>query len=305
MAPRRRTVETADEYREAREAKLMVFANAARLSLARAAAAYAAAGVAVFPCVPGTKRPLTRHGFTEASTDPQRIAWWWLRWPEANIGVPTGRPAGFDVLDVDVHRSGSGFGALRRARQAGMVDGCAALVRSPSGGVHLYFPGSEDRPQASWALPRAHVDFRGVGGYVIGPPSRVLTGDGRRRGYALLAIGRDPHPLDAGALHRLLAPAPRRPRARSAVDRPGRSGERLAAWLEFQPEGNRNRALFWAACRQAEAGVPEDEARHVLGGAAARTGLGEREIEATLTSAFRTLARRPAQTAEVSYRLAR
>ena len=73
---------------------------------------------------------------------------------------------------------------------------------------------------------------------------------------------------------------------------------------QLQPEGNRNLALYWAACRQAEAGVPEDEARHVLGAAAARTGLGEREIEATLTSAFRTLGRRPAQTAEVSYRLA-
>jgi len=260
--------------------------------------------VAVFPCVPGTKRPLTRHGFTEASTDPRRIAWWWRCWPEANIGVPTGRPDGFDVLDVDVHRSGSGFPALLRARQAGLVGGWAALVRSPSGGVHLYFPGAEDRGQASWALPRAHVDFRGMGGYVIGPPSRVLAGDGRRRGYALLATGRDPRPLDAGALRRLLAPAPRRPRVRSGVDRAGRSGRRLAAWLELQPEGNRNRALFWAACRQAEAGVAEDEARHVLGAAAARTGLGEREIEATLTSAFRTLGRRPAQTAEVSYRLA-
>jgi hypothetical protein len=303
MAPHRTTVEAAYEHREVRGAKLTVFAMAERLSLAQAAATYAAAGVPVFPCVPGTKRPLTRHGFIEASADPQRIARWWQRCPEANIGMPTGQPDGFDVLDVDVHPSGSGFPALRRARQAGLVDGCAALVRSPSGGVHLYFPGAEDRGQASWALPRAHVDFRGVGGYVIVLPSRVLTGDGRRRGYALLASGRDPHPLDAGALRRLLAPAPRHPRVRSGVRRPGGSGQRLAAWLALQPEGNRNRALYWAACRQAEAGVPEDEARHVLGAAAARTGLGEREIEATLASAFRTLGRRPAPTAEVVYRL--
>ena len=304
MATSRTTVETACEDREIREEKLTVFAKAARLSLAQAAAAYAAAGVPVFPCVPGTKRPLTRHGFTEASTDPQRVAQWWQRWPEANIGVPTGWPNGFDVLDIDVHRSGSGFPALRRARQAGLVDGCAALIRSPSSGVHLYFPGAEDRGQASWALARAHVDFRGVGGYVIGPPSQVLTADGRRRGYALLATGRDPRPLDARALRRLFAPAPRRPRvARSGVDRSGGSGQRLAAWLALQAEGNRNRALYWAACRQAEAGVSEDEARHVLGAAAARTGLGEREIEATLASAFRTLGRRPAQTSDAVYRL--
>jgi len=72
----------------------------------------------------------------------------------------------------------------------------------------------------------------------------------------------------------------------------GRSGERLGAWLAAQPEGNRNRALFWAACRQAEAGVSQDEARSVLGSAAERTGLGEREIDATLASAYRTTTRR-------------
>lgn len=280
-----------------------VLVRVQRRSLADAAAAYAAAGLAVFPCGPA-KRPLVRHGFHAASVDPDQIASWWQRWPRANIGLPTGRPGGFDVLDIDDHPSGSGFPSLRRAQNAGLVDRWAALARSPSGGLHLYFPVDENRSQASWALAQAHVDFRGLGGYVIAPPSQVRTDDGHRYAYTLIATGSNSRPLDAGALRRLLAPAPRRRRVRPGAGRAGGSAERLAAWLALQREGNRNRALFWAACRQAEAGVAEDEARRVLGAAAARAGLGEREIEATLASAFRMLGRHPAaRTPEVSYRL--
>lgn len=269
-----------------------VMAGAGGLSLPAAAAAYARAGLLVFPCVPGEKRPLTAHGFTDASTDLARVAGWWRRWPQANVGLASGRPGGFDVLDIDVHPGGSGFAALRRARQAGLVDGWVALVRSPSGGVHLYFPVDPEREQRSWAIQHAHVDFRGAGGYVIAPPSQITDEQGGRRGYRLIATGRDPQPIDAGELRRLLDPPRPRPWVRPGIGLAGGSGERLGAWLAAQPEGNRNRALFWAACRQAEAGVPQDEARNVLGSAAGRTGLGEREIDATLASAYRTATRR-------------
>ncbi|WP_170226443.1 bifunctional DNA primase/polymerase [Rudaeicoccus suwonensis] len=266
-------------------------AAAGTLSLPDAAMAYARASMAVFPCVPGEKRPLTEHGLTDATADPARVASWWRRWPQANIGLATGLPGGFDVLDIDVHPSGSGFPALRRARQAGLVDGWAVLIQSPSGGVHLYFAVDHGREQRSWALPKAHVDFRGAGGYVIAPPSYVVDGHGGRRGYRLVATGRDRQPVEAEELRRLLDPPRPRPARRPATAWDGRSGERLGTWLAAQPEGNRNRALFWAACRQAEAGVPQDEARFVLGSAAGRTGLGEREIDATLASAYRTTAR--------------
>ncbi|WP_460810490.1 bifunctional DNA primase/polymerase [Microlunatus endophyticus] len=267
-------------------------AAAGGLSLPDAAVAYARAGLAVFPCVPGEKRPLTRHGLSDATFDPARVAGWWRRWPEANIGLATGQSGGFDVLDIDVHPGGSGFPALRRARQAGLVDGWTVLVRSPSGGVHLYFPVDPDREQRPWALPKQHVDFRGTGGYVIAPPSRITDEHGER-GYRLIATGHDPQTVEAGELRRLLdPPRPRpRPHLRPGVGLAGGS-ERLGAWLAERTEGNRNRALFWAACRQAEAGVPQDEARQVLGSAAERTGLGEREIDATVASAYRTTTRR-------------
>lgn len=272
-----------------------VFSLADRLSLPEAAAAYAAAGMAVFPCAPGAKRPLTRHGFTDATTNVEQVGRWWRRWPEANIGLPTGR-TGFDVVDIDVHPTGSGFTALARARRAGLAEAWSQLVRTPSSGVHLYFPASVEPPQESWSLPHEHLDFRGTGGYVIAPPSLVTTRDGRQHGYILIATGAHPRPVDAAALRRLLAP--RQP-SRAATQRQGLTsgaGERLEAWLAAQPEGNRNRALFWAACRQAEAGIPQDQTRERLGDAAAQAGLDEGEIEATVVSAYRRATAVPGRT---------
>ena len=45
----------------------------------------------VFPCVPGGKRPLTSHGFKDATRDPKTIRDWWQAHPLANIGVDCGR----------------------------------------------------------------------------------------------------------------------------------------------------------------------------------------------------------------------
>jgi hypothetical protein len=45
----------------------------------------------VFPCERGAKRPLTRNGHWDATTDPRIIERWWQRWPCANVGVPTGK----------------------------------------------------------------------------------------------------------------------------------------------------------------------------------------------------------------------
>jgi hypothetical protein len=59
---------------------------------------YAARGWAVFPL--DGKRPLVDHGFKDATTDTEKVAVWWDRWPNANIGLlPVS--AGLLVVDVD------------------------------------------------------------------------------------------------------------------------------------------------------------------------------------------------------------
>lgn len=249
------------------------------------ALAYAARGWPVFPCHAGAKTPVTRHGCKDATTDPRRITAWWTSQPGWNLAIATGAP-GPDVLDVDQHgEHGNGFGAFRRLRDAGLLGGAAVLVRTPSGGLHVYFPGTA---QGNGRLPGQHLDFRSAGGYVVAPPSVV--------GGKPYQVIRDGAPvtdtLDWAAAARFLEPGRFRPRPGPALPAAGRL-EYLARWVAVLPEGNRNDGLFWAACRALDEDPAADLA--VLAAAAAETGLEQREIARTLDSARRTPRQAPAR----------
>ena len=251
-----------------------------RARTAEQALAYARYGWPVFPCQPGSKLPATRHGFLDASTDPDKVAWWWRRQPDANVAIATGQP-GPDVLDVDQHgQAGNGFAALGRLKRAGLVDGAAAIVSTPSGGLHLYFAGSDQR---SGKLPRHHLDFRAMGGYVLAPPSHVDGVEYRVVRHQTEAAG-----LDWGKVTELLEPQRHAAIPPVAVKEDDLS--HLASWVRRQHEGNRNDGLYWAACRAAEAG--DETVLAELATAARSAGLDEREITATIGSARRTAGRR-------------
>jgi hypothetical protein len=242
----------------------------------------------VFPCQVEGKRPLTRRGFLDASSDPAQVAAWWSRTPNANIGIPTGAASGVVVVDVDVHGPTDGRLAWKRAADAGLVNGAGLLVRTPTGGTHAYFPATPGTEQRSWQAAAAGVDFRGDGGYIIAPPSQRLI-DGSAELYRVADIAaHSVGPVDAGRLRDYLDPRPAASERASggpmAVDT-----ERLAVWVSERGEGERNRSLFWAACRLAENGVPAAEARDVLVAAAGQPGFDEREITRTVDSAYRRL----------------
>lgn len=260
--------------------------------LATAADHLGARGVPVFPCVPGGKRPLTTHGFQDASADADTINFWWRRCPDANIGVPTGAAGGIDVVDVDVHKTGSGFATFEHAGRAGFVEGWAWLVRTPSGGLHAYFLRASEKDQRSWQVPSKHIDFRGDAGYVIVPPSRLTLDDGVTRSYKQIAVAEhhQPWPIDAAGLREFLDP-PRPMRPPTDMPVPGSRPDKLAAWVASRPEGGRNGGLFWAACRMAEEGHDLSTTTSLLGEAAYAAGLPAREAMATIRSAYRIATR--------------
>src|SRR6266478_3065554 len=68
-------------------------------ALLEAALGYGEGGIPVFPCNPDNKKPLTEHGFKDATTDPEKIRSWWREHPQAMIGVPTGPASGIFVID--------------------------------------------------------------------------------------------------------------------------------------------------------------------------------------------------------------
>lgn len=263
------------------------------LSTGESALTYAAHGVPVFPCVASGKRPAVAGGFHAASTDPALVRQWWTAIPSANIGIPTGAASRLVVVDVDVHGSADGYESLDRARSQGLVDGWMAAVRTPSRGLHMYFPASGPQ-QRSWQCARAGIDFRGDGGYIIVPPSvRVLDGHPRR--YEVLQIlDESTHGFDSVRLRDFLDP-PHRPdqvRGGESAIPPG-DVLRLAEWVARRQEGERNHGVFWAACKMAEQSVPPIEALDALTPAGMQTGLSEREVATTVRSAYRTVQGRP------------
>ncbi|WP_460889467.1 bifunctional DNA primase/polymerase [Promicromonospora xylanilytica] len=245
------------------------------------------AGVPVFPCVPGDKRPLTRHGFQDATTDLAEVERMWRRWPEANLAIPTGRASGFDVVDVDLHDSASGRPAFDASLTRGLTAGWAFTVRTPSGGLHAYFPNM--REQACWTCATAHVDFRSDGGYVLVPPSRVVYDEGTAGVYQVAAIAsRLSAPVDGTNLRAFFdPPRPRRTPAFTADAVGASDPERLAAWIAAHPEDGRKRRLFWAACRAVEAGHDLGPTLAALGNAALHVGVPARVAESAIRSAFR------------------
>ncbi|MFI8597023.1 bifunctional DNA primase/polymerase [Rothia koreensis] len=255
-------------------------------SLPVAARLFAQAGVPVFPCAPGGKQPITAHGFHDATTSLGQVESWWRRFPAANIGMPTGVASGVVVVDVDVHGV-NGYDAFRQARRAGLVNGWEALVRSPTGGLHVYYPagGSE---QPSWQAGRAGIDFRGDRGYIIVPPSRRII-DGETSLYRLASLSPTPgRALDASALRTFLDP-PRPPRQLPERGHsPGRTDPmKLAQWLG-EERTDRNHKLFWASCVLAEEGVPYRDALDAML-TVSQPDFGQHEIARTVTSGYKRI----------------
>ena len=150
-------------------------------SVGAAALHYAECGLFVFPVPPGTKQSYKSAKYSGgrrwgATRDPDEIERDWLRWPYANVGIPTGEVNGIFVVEVDTV---AGHG----------VDGLATLgklpplpptltAQSPSGSQHFYFqyPTGLDIRNSANLLGRG-IDVRGEGGMVVAPPSQRKDGD--------------------------------------------------------------------------------------------------------------------------------
>ncbi len=146
--------------------------------LLEAALAYARIGWYVFPCEPATmgnastgKKPLTKNGKDDATTNETIIRDWWTRHPNANIGVAV-EPSGLVILDVDTANGKRGRESLAEIESALAGTLCA---RTGSGGMHAIYARGPHEPKQHLNI-RPGLDLIGKG-YFIAPPSRHNSGE--------------------------------------------------------------------------------------------------------------------------------
>jgi Bifunctional DNA primase/polymerase, N-terminal len=200
------------------------------MSLIDAALELAEAGWPVFPCT--GKAPLTEHGFKDGTTDPDRVASFWRRWPQANIAARI--PEGLVVLDVDP-RHGGDQSLKNLESEHGVLPSTLRTVTG-GGGLHIFF----QRPP--WPIRNGNhklgrgIDVKAPGkGYVILPPSGHESG--RRYAWDDPTV---PISVPPAWLAELLRPDPVPERPSRAVhlvsdcgERPGDLLERVMSWEDI------------------------------------------------------------------------
>ncbi len=153
--------------------------------LLQAAIDLAALGYKVFPVPPGTKRSYVNRGMKFGSgenwgmtSDPELIRKYWTRWPNANIGLPTGAGNGIIVIETDkpaAHKNlkVDGEESLKgvEKRLGPLPD--TRMAESPSHSKHRFYthPGPSYKVKNSASELGPGIDTRGDGGMVVAPPS--------------------------------------------------------------------------------------------------------------------------------------
>lgn len=105
-----------------------------------------------------------------ASDEFARIVEWWTDWPEARVGLPTGKRNDLLALDLDTKNGKDGVAAMSAAGFPDIAALSPVRVRTPSGGWHLLFRDDPDlRNSVSKIGPG--IDVRAEGGFIVAPGS--------------------------------------------------------------------------------------------------------------------------------------
>ena len=90
---------------------------------------------------------------------------WWAKWPDANIGLVTGKVTNLVVIDVD---NADGIKTMQE-----MGNGLKPYTRSPNG-YHFWFDFHEGLSNKAALMPG--IDVRTDGGYIMAPPGKNTNG---------------------------------------------------------------------------------------------------------------------------------
>jgi hypothetical protein len=189
--------------------------------------------------------------------------------------MPTGERSDIWVLDVDLdaEKGIDGPAELRELEKKHGPLPATTTVRTPRGGLHVYFRHAEGVTNSPGRLPLG-IDVRGEGGYVLLPPSE--TQDGPYEVEHRAKVAEAPEWLLELVKERV-----------SQGREPARGNGHGTICGETIPEGSRNQTLFFEALKLKDAG------KEVLAGIEATNAercsppLGSEEVSSIARSAMR------------------
>lgn len=124
----------------------------------------------VIPVRPDKKPFIKWQEYQKRLPTEAEVKQWWLKYPDANVGVITGLVSGIAVIDIDDLREG------KKALEELIPDSLEfPISKTPSGGEHWWFA-CQDGVLSNNARIVKGCDLRANGGYVVAPPSLTPKG---------------------------------------------------------------------------------------------------------------------------------
>ena len=222
-------------------------------------------GRAVFPITPHAKTPAVKDWQSQATADPITFAKWNAQFPDCNYGfIPSS--ANMIVVDIDAHTADKDGQASLSAWENihGKRLPETYTVKTPNGGLHLYYYVPADFPFTKKTNFLPGVDLIRSNGYVVVPGSTV---DGKR----YTDNDKDPEALPDWALKAILE----RAKHEEKQDQPQGSGAAAGnpdfamfldelSNMDTIEEGNRDNRLFALCADWKERGAAEQLMRSLL-----------------------------------------
>jgi len=121
------------------------------------------------------KRPYESWGHLK-DADERRAEEWETKYPNCNIGMPTGSANGFWVLDIDA--KSNGIETMKRIAGNNRFPD-TPRAQTGGGGYHYFFKWDERAEElgiSSNSGVFTGVDLKGEGGYIVAPPSKHMSG---------------------------------------------------------------------------------------------------------------------------------
>lgn len=125
-------------------------------------------------CSSQAKHPMTKKGFKDASKSLKQVERWWKVYPNANIGIRTGKESKIIVIDTDLSHNGvESFQKLCLEHPLEDID--TLIANSGGGGKHYYFKMPEGKFKFKKEIAPG-IDIKAEGGCITAPPSIHKSG---------------------------------------------------------------------------------------------------------------------------------